>query len=46
MTEKERKDLKEFCDSVKILKEESYEDFIRIKSLTLGILIGRNKIKL
>ena len=43
MTKIDKKEIEEFINAAVALKQDSYEDFIKIKSLAIGILIGKNK---
>lgn len=38
-----KKDVNEFLDDVNTLRETNYKDFLMIKSMLSGILIGQNK---
>ena len=40
------KEIEEFIQVAKVLKEDSYLDFIKIKSLATGIVIGKGQTKL
>lgn len=41
-----KQEVEEFINAALLLKEDHYEEFIKLKSLTVGILIGKNKRKL
>lgn len=40
-----KEEIKELCEMVKAIKDNSHDDFIKIESMMYGIMIGRRTLE-